>query len=186
MEKVKRDQTVGLLALLAALVALAVFSASSPVMADYQAEQNATVAKATTINICAWDNTSAVNYWNFTGIVGGNNNTPVNSNTTPEQQAPGEADKPVARLVNSNPSLNFIIYLNAGTFSNNVVDYEYFNTSDIGSTNGSTWVQFAAWDTDTSTGDTILQSDKKNLWLNVTFGKSGVGTSTFKVLGEKT
>jgi hypothetical protein len=120
MEKVKRDQTIGLLALLVALVALAVFSASLPVMADYQAEQNATVTKSETLQIKNQNETYDVTYWNFTASIG-TNSTDVN-NSWAESQNPTDNNTPVARIENPNPALNLLV-----SNSSKILTYLCFN-----------------------------------------------------------
>jgi len=187
MEKVKRDQTVGLLVLLVALVALAVFSASLPVIAVYQAEQNATVAKSETLLILNQTGVDPVTYWNFTASIA-TNSTAVN-NSKNEAQNTTNNNTPVARINNPNSALNLIIYFNASTFTGTAtVSNEWYNVTNTDeNTTNATYVDKAlTFGTETNTAVTINSNNYKNLWLKIYATKSGVATSTFKVLGEGT
>ena len=187
MEKVKREQTIGLLVLLAALVALAVFSASLPVMAVYQAEQNATVTKSETLLILNQTGETAVNYWNFTASIGVNSTT-VN-NSIPETQNLSSSSTPVARIENPNPVLDLIIYFNASTFTGGAtVSNEWCNVTDTtdNTTDNASINTPLPFDQEVDTTVQIDATTLKNLWLKIYATKSGVATSTFKVLGEGT
>ncbi|RZN43475.1 MAG: hypothetical protein EFT35_01235 [Methanophagales archaeon ANME-1-THS] len=185
MEKVERDQTVGLVVLLATLVALAVFSASLPVMADYQAEQNVTVSKSETLLIKNQNETYDVTYWNFTATIGTNSTDVINS--WAESQNPSDNNTPVARIQNPNSALDLIIYLNASEFSGTAtVSNEWYNlTNTTDNTTDADGISTAlTFDTDTDTGNTIYATEFRNLWLKIYATTSGTATSTFKVLGE--
>lgn len=185
MEKVERDKTVGLLVLLAALVALAVFSASLPAMAGYEAEQNATVAKSTTLEIKNQNETYDVSYWNFTASIGTNSTTVTNS--WAESQNPADNTTPVARIYNTNSALDLIIYLNASTFTGGAtVSNEWYNLTNTtdNSTDADNISTSLPFNTDTDTGNTLYSTEFRNLWLKIYETTSGTATSTFKVLGE--
>lgn len=187
MEKVKRDKTIGLLVLLAALVVIAVFSASLPVMADYQAEQNATVAKSETLLIKNQTGVDTVTYWNFTATVG-TNSTTVN-NSKDESQDPTDNESAVARIQNPNSALNLIIYLNASTFTGGAtVSNEWYNLTNTtdNTTDAANISTSLPFDQDTTSGNTIYATELRNLWLKIYATTSGTATSTFKVLGEGT
>jgi hypothetical protein len=183
----KTDRTtLGLLVLLAALVVLALFSASLPVMADYQAEQNITVAKSETLLIRNQTGVENVTYWNFTATIG-TNSTTVN-NSKGESQNPSDNSTPLARIENPNSALDLIIYLNASIFSPDIVQNEWYNvtntTDNTGAADGSGISTALPFDTDTDTGNTIYATEFRNLWLKIYADQSGTATSTFKVLGE--
>jgi hypothetical protein len=185
MEKVKRDQTIGLLVLLAALVVIAVFSASLPVMAVYQAEQNATVTKSETLLILNQTGVDTVTYWNFTASIGTNSTTVNNSND--EAQDPADNNASVARIENPNPALNLIIYFNASTFTGTAtVSNEWCNVTD---TTDNVTDEYGintplTFNQEVNTTAQIDATTLKNLWLKIYATKSGTATSTFKVLGE--
>ena len=187
MEKVKRDQTIGLLVLLAALVVIAVFSASLPVMAVYQAEQNATVTKSETLLIKNQTGVDTVTYWNFTASIGVNSTTVTNSND--EAQNSTDNESAVARIENPNPALNLIIYFNASTFTGGAtVSNEWCNVTDTtdNTTDNASINTPLPFDQEVDTTVQIDATTLKNLWLKIYATKSGVATSTFKVLGEGT
>jgi hypothetical protein len=185
MEKVKRDQTIGLLVLLAALIVIAVFSASLPVMAVYQAEQNATVTKSLTLEIRNQTGVDPVTYWNFTASIGTNSTTVNNSND--EAQDPADNNASVARIENPNPALNLIIYFNASTFTGTAtVSNEWCNVTD---TTDNVTDEYGintplTFNQEVNTTAQIDATTLKNLWLKIYATKSGTATSTFKVLGE--
>jgi hypothetical protein len=184
MEKVKRDQTIGLLVLLAALVVIAVFSASLPVMAVYQAEQNATVTKSETLLILNQTGVDTVNYWNFTASIG-TNSTTVN-NSIPETQNLSSNNTPVARIENPNELLDLIIYFNASTFTGTAtVSNEWCNVTDTTDNTTEDGINTPlTFDQEVNTTAQIDATTLKNLWLKIYATKSGTATSTFKVLGE--
>lgn len=179
--------TIGLSIVLAALVALAVFSASLPAMATHQAEQNATVSQATTLEIMNQTGVVPVTHWNFTASVGTNSTNVTNSGTDDVLQNAADSDKPVARIKNPDTNPNLIIYLNASAFIGTAnVTKEWYNiTATTENTTDADGINKAlTWSTDTNTQVQINANTFKNLWLKIYATKSGTSTSTFKVLGE--
>ncbi len=176
--------TLGLLVILAALVALAVFSASFPAMAGSQAEQNVSVSKATNMEILNQTGVTAVTYWNFSATVGLNCSDPQNSEV--ETQNPADNSTPIARIKNPSTNPTLVIWLNAAEFSPKYVSNEWYNITAItdNSTNAEGINVVLSLGSDTNTNVTIAADNSKNLYLKIKPSQSGTATSTFSVLGE--
>lgn len=184
MEKMKIDKTtIGLSIVLAAVVALAVFSASLPAMAD-TAEQNATVSKATNMEILNQTGVTTVTYWNFTATIGSNCSDPANSDG--ETQGPTDNSTPIARIKNPSGNPTLTIWLNAAIFSPDRVSNEWYNITAItdNSTDAPGINNALPLGDDTDTSVDITADNLMNLYLKIKPSQSGTATSTFSVLGE--
>jgi hypothetical protein len=174
--------TIGLSIVLAALVALAVLSASFPALGT-EAVQNVTVAaNVTAIKIVPQNGTyhaaTVINYWNFTGQSGATVDNPTNSLGQVQDTAVNTS--PVACLNNTNPSTTMTVTINAATFSPNLVSSEDFSNVTLGT--NPTWYDLP-FGSDKYYGS-LNSTENKTLWLKVTLTGSGSATSTFNVTAE--
>lgn len=177
--------TIGISVLLAAVVALTVFSASLPTMAGVgDAVQNATVsANTTAIKICAQGgNTSyLVSYWNFTVQTGSTSDTPVNNWS--ETQNP-TADQSGICTLNNTHSAAMTVYLQNGSWTDDtVVTSYYYNSSNLTSNGEYPTIDLAMDGTEQNLGS-MTTNTNISLWLKLTGGKKGTATSTFNVTSE--
>ena len=176
-------------ALLAGIAACLVLAFVLPTMASNQATQSVTTGQATTIELKAQDNTTAVTGWTFTGAPSSTNSTPANSNS--ELQVPSTPWKPVV-LLNNTASVNYKIIINAAEFNDTdvaQVTNEKYNVTATGEAPADpteiTGNLIAG--TDVDTGVTITADNgQKALWLKLTFESAAAksATSSFSVLGE--
>ncbi len=173
------------------LVVLAVLIVPMVAMATHQAEQQASTGRATTINITAQNYTSPVSTITFLeGTPSTNVSAPYNDfDGIGSPQAFGDPGTPVVTLLNG-ASVNYTISYNITTFTNSTVANEYYLINDKGAACASAdnITDAVTFDTDTSTGTTIVHGagNEKDLYLKITLsdeaGKSG--TSTITILGE--
>jgi len=176
--------TIGLSIVLAAVVALTVFSASFPASGT-DAVQNATVsANTTAINICAQGgNTSyLVTYWNFTVQTGAICDTPVNNWN--ETQNPTANQSGICTLNNTHTA-DMTVYIQNGSWTGSSVVTDYKYNSSNSTTNGEypTALDIVFDGTEQNLGS-MTTNTNISLWLKLTGGKRGTATSTFTVTSE--
>ena len=199
----KTDKTtIGLSIVLAAVVALAVFSASSPVLGDHSALQEVNVVKSVTaVEIRNQTCQVEVAGWNFSGAAGAIDVAPVNN--LGEQQNENNINEAVATLYNNDTVYNMTMYLNISSWvPPNKVGSEWVAVNDTGfpapgvfdldpdANNGWAWIDTPAppadheYDEQFSTGVTINVGNCKNLWLELELLMHGAAASDFTVESE--
>jgi hypothetical protein len=177
--------TVGLSIILAVVVALTVFSASFPVSGS-DAEQNVTVSRNTSaVTIVAQDGNASktVNYWNFTGMSGAINATPVNDQS--DVQDPGANQGGICTLNNTNSQPMSAVYITNGSWGGDSVvkDYKFYK-HESGTAPGSAANINTPMTGTAQTVGSISNNANTSIWLKVELKGAGSSTSTFTVTSE--
>ena len=181
-----------ILFLAGALVLAATLIVSVTVLASHEATQQASTAKATTINIVDKTDSTAITTITFpegapsaTVSVPYNN---VNTDTDP-QVLSTTTSEPVVRLENT-AGVAYNVTLEITTWTNSLVDMEYYNLAASGATNIDTVTDAlsaanGAANT-VSTGVSIPTTEFKDLYLKLVLSEiaAQTGASTLTVLGE--
>jgi len=173
------ETTIGLSLVLAALVALTVFSASFPAIADPVTQEASVTKNITAIDFMNQTGVSSITGWTFSGV-SGTTVQPQNSNT--EDQEAGTNNKAVSRLKNTDSS-SMDVYLYSAEFNATAVatvSNERMNVTASGE--NVTIAQLTGTITTTcpaTATTTIVGSGTKDLWLKLTLGQSGAAEATF-------
>jgi len=185
-----------ILALTGALVLAATLIVSEAVLAAYQATQEASTAKATTFLIGGTETTTkdtAVSTITFPEAAPGTTvDTPFNDidGSGDPQVLSTTASEPVVKIKNTDASANYNVVLEITTWTNSLVDKEYYNLAADGATDinaVTTELSAANGGANTvSTGVSIGAATYKDLYLKLglTSVSGKTGTSTLSVLGE--
>jgi len=185
--------TIGLSIVLAAVVALAVFSASFPASGT-DAVQNATVTRnITAIKIApangTYEATTEITYWNFTGTSGATVDDPTNSQG--DTQVTGTNQSAVACLNNTNAAAAMTVSITNDTFSGtNIVSKEEYNITDgmyVGYHDPAIWFEATDWTELTAANApaaTLGANVNWSVWVRIDVKKAGTATSTFNVTAE--
>ena len=185
-----------ILALAGALVLVATLIVSEAVLAAYQATQEASTAKATTFLIGGTETTTkdtAVSTITFPEAVPGTTvDAPYNDidSSGDPQVLSTTASKPAVKIKNTHASASYNVVLEITTWTNSLVDKEYYNLAGDGATNidaVTTELSAANGGANTvSTGVSIGAATYKDLYLKLglTSVSGKTGTSTLSVLGE--
>ena len=184
-----------ILALTGALVLTATLIVSEAVLAAYQATQEASTAKATTFLIGGTETATkdtAVSTITFPEAAPGTTvDAPYNNidGLGDPQVLSTTASEPVVTLKNT-ASVTYNVTLEITTWTNSLVDMEYYNLATSGATNIDTVtaaLSAANGGANTvSTGVSITAASYKDLYLKLGLTSVGskTGTSTLSVLGE--
>ena len=181
-----------ILFLAGALVLAATLIVSVTVLASHEATQQASTAKATTINIVDKTDSTAITTITFpegapsaTVSVPYNN---VNTDTDP-QVLSTTTSEPVVRLENT-AGVDYLVTLEITTWANSLVDMEYYNLAASGATNIDTVTAELSNANGAartvSTGVSIPTTAFKDLYLKLVLSEMAAktGNSTLTVLGE--
>ena len=185
-----------ILALTGALVLAATLIVSEAVLAAHQATQEASTAKATTFLIGGTETTTkdtAVSTITFPEAAPGTTvDAPYNNvdGSGDPQVLSTTASEPAVKIKNTHASANYNVVLEITTWTNSLVDKEYYNLAGDGVTTidaVTTELSAANGGANTvSTGVSIGAATYKDLYLKLDLTSVGskTGTSTFSVLGE--
>ena len=186
-----------ILALAGVLVLAATLIVSVAVLAaDYQATQEASTAKATTFLIGGTETTTkdtAVSTITFPEAAPGTTvDTPFNDidGSGDPQVLSTTASEPAVKIKNTHASASYNVVLEITTWTNSLVDKEYYNLAGDGVTTidtVTTELSAANGGANTvSTGVSIGAATYKDLYLKLGLTSVGgkTGTSTLSVLGE--
>jgi len=185
-----------ILALTGALVLAATLIVSEAVLATHQATQEASTAKATTFLIGGTETTTkdtAVSTITFPEAVPGTTvDAPYNDidSSGDPQVLSTTASEPVVKIKNTHASASYNVVLEITTWTNSLVDKEYYNLAGDGVTTidtVTTELSAANGGANTvSTGVSIGAATYKDLYLKLGLTSVGgkTGTSTLSVLGE--
>ena len=185
-----------ILALAGALVLVATLIVSEAVLAAYQATQQASTSKATTFLIGGTETTTkdtAVSTITFPEAVPGTTvDAPYNDidSSGDPQVLSTTASEPAVKIKNTHASASYNVVLEITTWTNSLVDKEYYNLAGDGATNidaVTTELSAANGGANTvSTGVSIGAATYKDLYLKLGLTSVGgkTGTSTLSVLGE--
>ena len=185
-----------ILALAGALVLVATLIVSEAVLAAHQATQEASTAKATTFLIGGTETTTkdtAVSTITFPEAAPGTTvDTPFNhiDGSGDPQVLSTTASEPAVKIKNTHASASYNVVLEITTWTNSLVDKEYYNLAGDGATNidaVTTELSAANGGANTvSTGVSIGAAAYKDLYLKLGLTSVGgkTGTSTLSVLGE--
>jgi len=185
-----------ILALTGALVLAAALIGSEAVLAAHQATQEASTAKATTFLIGGTETATkdtAVSTITFPEAVPGTTvDAPYNDidSSGDPQVLSATASEPAVKIKNTHASASYNVVLEITTWTNSLVDKEYYNLAGDGVTTidtVTTELSAANGGANTvSTGVSIGAATYKDLYLKLDLTSVGskTGTSTFSVLGE--
>ena len=185
-----------ILALTGALVLVATLIVSGAVLAAYQATQQASTAKATTFLIGGTETTTkdtAVSTITFPEAAPGTTvDAPYNNvdGSADPQVLSATASEPAVKIKNTHASASYNVVLEITTWTNSLVDKEYYNLAGDGVTTidtVTTELSVANGGANTvSTGVSIGAATYKDLYLKLGLTSVGgkTGTSTLSVLGE--
>ena len=184
-----------ILALTGALVLAAALIGSEAVLAAHQATQEASTAKATTFLIGGTETTTkdtAVSTITFPEAAPGTTvDTPFNDidGSGDPQVLSSTASEPAVKIKNTHASASYNVVLEITTWTNSLVDMEYYNLAADGATNidaVTTALSAANGGANTvSTGVSINAGAYKDLYLKLTLSSVAgkTGTSTLTILG---
>lgn len=176
--------TIGLSVALAVAMVLVVFSASLPASGT-DATQNATVTVNTSaVTIVSQDGNAskAVSYWNFTGMSGAINATPVNALS--EAQDPVTDQKGICTINNTNSQAMSAVYITNDTWTSALIsDYKYYAHAS-GTKPGSAADITLDMDGTDKNINAIASNANTSIWLKVQLKGKGSTTSTFTVTSE--
>ena len=185
-----------ILALAGVLVLAATLIVSVAVLAAHQATQEASTAKATTFLIGGTETTTkdtAVSTITFPEAVPGTTvDAPYNDidSSGDPQVLSTTASEPAVKIKNTHASASYNVVLEITTWTNSLVDKEYYNLAGDGVTTidtVTTELSAANGGANTvSTGVSIGAATYKDLYLKLglTSVSGKTGTSTLSVLGE--
>ena len=185
-----------ILALAGALVLVAILIVSEAVLAAYQATQEASTAKATTFLIGGTETTTkdtAVSTITFPEAAPeATVDAPYNDidSSGDPQVLSTTASEPAVKIKNTHASASYNVVLEITTWTNSLVDKEYYNLAGDGVTTidtVTTELSAANGGANTvSTGVSIGAATYKDLYLKLglTSVSGKTGTSTLSVLGE--
>ena len=184
-----------ILALTGALVLAATLIVSEAVLAAHQATQEASTAKATTFLIGGTETTTkdtAVSTITFPEAAPGTTvDAPYNNvdGSADPQVLSATASEPAVKIKNTHASASYNVVLEITTWTNSLVDMEYYNLAADGATNidaVTTALSAANGGANTvSTGVSINAGAYKDLYLKLTLSSVAgkTGTSTLTILG---
>ena len=185
-----------ILALAGALVLVATLIVSEAVLAAYQTTQQASTSKATTFLIGGTETTTkdtAVSTITFPEAAPeATVDAPYNDidSSGDPQVLSTTASEPAVKIKNTHASASYNVVLEITTWTNSLVDMEYYNLAADGATNinaVTTALSAANGATNTvSTGVSIAAANYKDLYLKLTLSSVAgkTGTSTLTILGE--
>ena len=185
-----------ILALTGALVLAATLIVSEAVLAAHQATQEASTAKATTFLIGGTETTTkdtAVSTITFPEAAPGTTvDAPYNNvdGSGDPQVLSSTTSEPAVKIKNTHASASYNVVLEITTWTNSLVDKEYYNLAGDGVTTidtVTTELSVANGGANTvSTGVSIGAATYKDLYLKLGLTSVGgkTGTSTLSVLGE--
>jgi hypothetical protein len=190
----KRIISIGLvLALISVLITASQTSAANTV------GQNATTNNVSAIAIRSQNYSSDVTTIIFPpGSPGSTVSNPYNNvdtSSSPQRYGGAGDAYPAVTLVNTDTSYEYIIYINIGTWSNNVVSSEYFLVNDyrVACSDASAISTQITFGTNTNTSKTITPSvdpngSRKDLYLKSVLSNVGglTGSSTITIISERT
>ncbi|KPJ55493.1 hypothetical protein AMJ49_07030 [Parcubacteria bacterium DG_74_2] len=164
--------------------------------ADNDAGQSASTAKTTTFLVGGTETgTKDTNLTTITfpeGSPEGTVDAPYNNEDTDSdpQVLSATVSEPVAKIKNTHASTSYNVVLEITTWTNSVVDMEYYNLADDAANDIQTVTDelsnASGAARTVSTGISIAASSYKDLYLKLTLGSVAgkTGTSTLTVLGE--
>ena len=185
-----------ILALAGALVSVATLIVSEAVLASYEATQQAATSKATAFLIGGTENLTrdtAVSTITFPEAAPWTTvDTPFNDidGSSDPQVLSTTASEPAVKIKNTDASASYNVVLEITTWTNSLVDKEYYNLAGDGVTTidtVTTELSAANGGANTvSTGVSIGAATYKDLYLKLglTSVSGKTGTSTLSVLGE--